>query len=393
MHSQFRLTVISSASAAGKMKSQAMGVTHCLASASKSLRLTAFGSTAGDAARLAREERRAFCFGMAAGIVPNMFHADMPSGELITPQVLPVDVEEIGRVRHDGLVQTRNRMNGFDGLHVLVLESRRAQEMAKLIVNYGGESMVAPSMREVPLESNTEAQAFARTLAEGGFVVVIFLTGVGTRALARVVETVYPVEQFVAALRKIAVVARGPKPLAVLKEFGVPVILAVPEPNTWREVLRSLDEKIDSLPLGTTEWPSRNTAFRTSELLAGLSERGAQVTSVPVYEWGLPEDLEPLRSAVAAMARGEIDVVMFTSAMQVTHMFQIAAEMKLEEAVRRAFPRMLIASIGPVTSEERLREHGVAADLEPSHPKMGFLVSETAERSAAILKQKRNPER
>ena len=97
-------------------------------------------------------------------------------------------------------------------------------------------------MREIPLESNTEGLAFARTLFEGGFDIVIFLTGVGTRALTRVVETVYPLEQFVAALRKIAVIARGPKPVAVLRELGVPVALAAPEPNTWRELLRALDE-------------------------------------------------------------------------------------------------------------------------------------------------------
>src|SRR5580704_2756611 len=79
----------------------------------------------------------------------------------------------------------------FAGLRVLSLESRRATEMAKLIANYQGEPVVAPSMREVPLESNTEALAFAGKLLEGGFDLAIFLTGVGTRALARVVETQY----------------------------------------------------------------------------------------------------------------------------------------------------------------------------------------------------------
>src|SRR6202022_469624 len=139
--------------------------------------------------------------------------------------------------------------SGFAGLRVLSLESRRAPEMAKLIASNGGKATVAPSMREIPLASNTEALAFARRLSEGGFDIVIFLTGVGTRALTRVVETVYPLEQFVAALRKIAIVARGPKPVAALKELGVAVTVAVPEPNTWRELLKTLAEKEDSIPL------------------------------------------------------------------------------------------------------------------------------------------------
>src|ERR1700722_5490657 len=111
-------------------------------------------------------------------------------------------------------------ISGVAGLRVLSLESRRAVEMGKLIENYGGHAIVAPSMREVPLESNTEALAFARTLAANGFDRVIFLTGVGTRALAHVVETIYPVEQFAKALRQLIVVARGPKPVAALKELG-----------------------------------------------------------------------------------------------------------------------------------------------------------------------------
>jgi uroporphyrinogen-III synthase len=245
-------------------------------------------------------------------------------------------------------------------------------------------------MREIPLASNTEGLAFARRLSDGGFDMVIFLTGVGTRALTRVVETVYPVEQFVTALRKITIIARGPKPVAALKELGVPVTVAVPEPNTWRDLLRTLDEKAESLPLKGRRVAVQEYGISNLELLAGLSDRGAHVTRVPVYEWGLPEDIGPLRAAIAAIASDEFDVVLFTTAIQVNHFFHVAAEMNREEAVRSALSHMLIASIGPSTSE-RLREFGLTADIEPSHPKMGFLVNETAQRSAEILRQKRNP--
>ena len=51
------------------------------------------------------------------------------------------------------------------GLRVVSFESRRAAEMAKLIQNYGGQPLVAPSMREVPLESNVDARDFCRGLA------------------------------------------------------------------------------------------------------------------------------------------------------------------------------------------------------------------------------------
>ena len=138
---------------------------------------------------------------------------------------------------------------GFGGLKVLSLESRRAPEMAKLISAAGGQPLVAPSMREVPIESNQEALRFAELLFAGGIDVIIFLTGVGTRALAKVVESRYPRERFMAALSQIPVIVRGPKPAAALRELGIPVTLAVPEPNTWRELVEALDQYADSITL------------------------------------------------------------------------------------------------------------------------------------------------
>src|SRR5229473_2228837 len=112
-------------------------------------------------------------------------------------------------------------MSGFAGMRVLALESRRAPELAKLIATYDGQPMVAPSMREVPLESNKEALAFAAKLLAGEFDMVIFLTGVGARALLGVVETTHKRDEYIAALQRVKVVARGPKPVAVLRELGV----------------------------------------------------------------------------------------------------------------------------------------------------------------------------
>ena len=299
-----------------------------------------------------------------------------------------------GTARHDGAIipdmETRPRPEGFAGLRVLSFESRRATEMAKLIANYGGVPTVAPSMREVPLESNTEALAFGRTLISDGFDVVIFLTGVGTRALARVVETIYPLAQFASALQKTAVVARGPKPVAALKEMGVPVTLAVPEPNTWRDLLGALDEKKTSLPLEGRRVAVQEYGSSNADLLKGLAERGAQVTRVPVYQWALPEDTNPLRKAIEKITHDEVDVALFTTSIQVVHLLQVAAEMNLEEDVRVALSHIVVGSIGPVTSEA-LREHSIEPDFEPSHPKMGVLVNEAARDAAEILARKRKP--
>jgi len=202
----------------------------------------------------------------------------------------------------------------FQGLRVLVLESRRSREMAALVSTYGGRPVVAPALREVPLESNPEALAFADALIRGEFDIVILLTGVGTRALLDVVEQTRPRDAFVAALAKTKVVARGPKPLAVLRELQVQVWVAAPEPNTWREVLAALDAKVGEQSLRGQRVAVQEYGVSNPDLLQGLEARGARVTRVPVYRWALPEDLEPLRSAVTLVTRGEVDAAIFTSA-------------------------------------------------------------------------------
>lgn len=272
----------------------------------------------------------------------------------------------------------------FGGLRVLALESRRAEELARLIVTYGGRPIIAPAMREVPLQSNREALEFAAALLRGELDMVIFLTGVGTRALAAVAESVCSRPQLVAALAGLTVVARGPKPVAALKELGVAPGVVVPEPNTWREVLQELDRVPGGAALRGLRVAVQEYGVPSVELIAGLEERGARVTRVPVYKWALPENTEPLKDAVKALAGNEIDVVLFTTGVQSTHLFQIAAGLGMEEALRRGLDRCVIASIGPTTTEE-LKRRGLRPDMEPSHPKMGYLVKEASEQAAALL--------
>jgi uroporphyrinogen-III synthase len=271
----------------------------------------------------------------------------------------------------------------FDGLRVLSLESRRAAEIERLIQGQAGVPFVAPSMREVPLEENPQAFDFAaRFIQPGGdFDMVIFLTGVGARLLRQIVETRYPPNTFADALRRVAVVVRGSKPAAVMREWNVPVAVSVPEPNTWREVLKATENR-----------PERRIAIQefgrsSVELVEGLRGRGAEVTTVPVYQWDLPLDLGPLREAIRRISAGEFDVLLLTTSVQVTHLLRVANELGMEQAVRAALRRMAIASVGPTTSEA-LREHGIEPDFEPSHPKMGFLVNEAGAKARQVLESK-----
>jgi uroporphyrinogen-III synthase len=285
--------------------------------------------------------------------------------------------------------KANNRNEGFGGLRVLAFESRRGREMGELIAKSGGRPLVVPSTREVPAGSNQEALDFVSGLRDGRFDCVIFLTGVGTRLLAHEVEAACPRDQFVAALSRTVVVARGPKPVAALRELGVPITLTVPEPNTWREILQTLDQNQDRAPLKGRRVAVQEYGVTNPELLAGLSQRGAEVVPVRVYEWALPEDTGPLESAVRAITSHEVDVAMFTASVQLQHLLEIADRLEMRSTVIAALNQTVVASIGPVTSSELLRQ-GVAVDFEPTHPKMGFLVKEAAERSTTLLQKKKS---
>ncbi|MBZ5661618.1 MAG: uroporphyrinogen-III synthase [Acidobacteriia bacterium] len=275
----------------------------------------------------------------------------------------------------------------FSGLRVLSLETRHAKEISKLIVSFGGKPVVAPAMREVKLESDSQALSFAAGLMDGQFDLVIFLTGAGIRGLMAAIENVHARTELRAALGRAQVMARGPKPAAVLSEIGVKPNLVAPAPNTWREVLRALDDFGGSRKLKGLRIAVQEYGVPCTGLLTGLSERGARVTRVPVYRWSLPEDVVPLQEAATMISKGEIDVVLLTAAAQAEHLFQVAAAMGIEDLVRARMERIVIASVGPTTSEH-LGSLGLRADMEATHPRMGYLVEESAARSAEILREK-----
>lgn len=276
----------------------------------------------------------------------------------------------------------------FGGLRVLSLESRRSVEVAKLIRTYGGEPLTAPAMREIPLDSNQPILEYAEALMRGEFDLVIFTTGVGVRSLVKIVSDHYDREKFLTALRSIKIAARGPKSSTALRELEIPITVVAPEPFTWRSLMSALEEKIgpslQGMNIAVQEYGTSNP-----ELLTALAEKSISITRLLVYQWALPEDVQPLREAVLALAHGHIDVVLFMNAGQVSHLFLMAERMGYTEALYEGFRSTVIGSIGPSTTEG-LTVYGLQPDYEPTQSKMGFLINEIAKSASSLLEQKRS---
>ena len=255
---------------------------------------------------------------------------------------------------------------------VCSFESRRADDMCSLIVRHGGQPLSAPSMREIPIEDNPVAIQFVQDVIAGKFPVVILLTGGGTEALFEVARSQDLYDQLIEAFRRTSLIIRGPKPAAVLSKVGLKYAVRAPEPNTWRELVAAINESgivIDGQAVAVQEYGLPNP-----RLYAELQTRGARVTPVPVYRWALPEDIAPLETALRETAAGRVDILLFTSANQVSNVLIVAEQCgKLAEIRAALESRTQVASIGP-TCTEALTENGFPVHFEASPPKMGQLV-------------------
>lgn len=276
-------------------------------------------------------------------------------------------------------------MTGFHGLTVAAFESRMAAEMTRLIERHGGKPLVAPALREIPLADNSAALQFGERLIREGVDVLVLMTGAGTTALFEILESRHSKSDLAAALKHTVLIARGPKPVAALKARGFQPAFAVPEPNTWMDVVSTLDahRPVNGLRVAVQEYGVSNR-----DLLDALTQRGAQVTPVPIYRWALPEDTAPIQHALSQIIAGQVDVILITNAAQMDHVMRLAEQEGRTAPFKLACKRLVLASIGP-TASERIRSHGLSVDFEPSHGKMGILVKETSEQAQRLLAVKR----
>jgi uroporphyrinogen-III synthase len=272
-------------------------------------------------------------------------------------------------------------------LRVCSFESRKQAEMRSLIERNGGLATIAASMREVPLENNAAVFRFLEELQADRIDVVIFMTGVGARALRDVVITRVEEATFFDWLQRCCIFVRGPKPTAVLREWGVRIDHRAPEPNTWRELLSVIDcglsfpasrpvpPPVHNAPLSGRTVALQEYGQPSVELHAALTDRGAKVLPVPVYRWELPTDTAPLQAALHELVAGKFDILLFTSAQQARNVLQVAQQLGIRDQVLEAASRCRIHSIGP-TCTAALQESGFRVDHEASHPHMGQLVRE-----------------
>jgi uroporphyrinogen-III synthase len=267
----------------------------------------------------------------------------------------------------------------FAGLRVLSLESRRASEMEVLIRRQEGDVFVAPSVKERALEDHSDAFRLLDLIEQNAYEMLILMTGVGLTFWRDVIASRHPLSRADDALRSLTLLARGPKPSTVLRNVGLTPDITIPEPNTWREIIQAVKIRPERR-LAVQEYGRSNPDF-----IGALQDLGAEVDCFAIYRWDLPEDIRPLREASERLRTGQVDVILFTSSVQLEHLVEVARRDGVEEEMLDVLrSRVVIGSIGPIMTET-LHHYDLRPDITPVSPKMGALVKAAADQATEIL--------
>lgn len=264
----------------------------------------------------------------------------------------------------------------LNGKTIAYVEARMQSEMGALVERHGGVPLAAPVLQEVYNTDTPEVSGLIDDICGGRIDVAVLQTGVGTRALFGAADELGRGQELLDALAGVTVIARSPKPAAVLRRNKVRIDLMPPEPFTSEDLIASLaDTDLAGKTVAVQAYGGPNNLLTRT-----LRDRGASVSEVSLYGWGLPDDVGPVRDLIGRLEAREVDAVAFTSQPQVGNLLAIAAMSGKEGGLRRSLNSedVVVASVGPVCTR-KLQQNGLKVDVEPDHPHMGNLVLALAE--------------
>ena len=261
------------------------------------------------------------------------------------------------------------------GYTVAVTAARRKEELGALLDRRGARVVYAPAIRIVPLSDDAELVAATREVMARPVDLVIATTGVGFRGWLEAADAWdLPLVEH---LRPARVMARGPKARGAIRGGGL-VDAWSPESESSAEVLTHLLSGAEG-PLEGRRIAVQLHGDPLPDVVSGLRAAGAEVVTVPVYRWVLPDDVAPVRRLVASIAAGTVDAVTFTSAPAAASLLGVADELgQREEVVAAMQDRVLAIAVGHVTAGP-LEAAGIPT-RQPERARLGALAREVVAR-------------
>ncbi|RYV49657.1 uroporphyrinogen-III synthase [Pengzhenrongella frigida] len=255
------------------------------------------------------------------------------------------------------------------GCTVLVTVDRRSAELGGALQRRGAVIRYAPALSMVPNEDDALLVAGTRALLDDPPDIVVVTTGIGFRGWIEAADAHGLADQLTAMLGRARIVARGPKALGAIQAAGLAVDW-VAESETSAEIAEVLlDEGVAGLSIAVQHHGAGSEGLDEAFLAAG-----ARVRSLIVYRWGPPPDPDALEASVRAVAAGEIDTVVFTSAPGSAAWLAAAREAGVIAELTEQFRSgaTVAAAVGPITAGPLL-ECGITP-LVPDRGRLGSLV-------------------
>ncbi len=275
------------------------------------------------------------------------------------------------------------------GLTVAVTGSRRAKELAHLIISFGGIPYIAPTITiQVQSESTKPIQRFIKLALDGKIDFLLVMTGPGTQRIFDEATSLGLHAQLVDVLNKVTIIARSAKPLRVLSENG---IRKVSRPNT--ETVKACFELLLNRDIVHKRvavcWHGSNYPELTRE----LESSGAEIIELMTYKYStqpdergqgllrtlgfdyVQPDTRKVRELIEDMAESRVHAITFTSPPAVDNLFLIAQQYGIVDMLRNALnDHVVTVAIGP-TTRTAIERHGVPVRVVPDTYKIGPMLT------------------
>jgi uroporphyrinogen-III synthase len=253
----------------------------------------------------------------------------------------------------------------LEGRTIALAEGRQLEDLAHLLEIEGAKVLRYPMVRIQDAPDSAPVVAWLHELIQNRIQYLILMTGEALNRLLGFAERASLREQVLAALRQIAILTRGPKPVRALKEVGLTPTFVAQAPTTEGVIATLRTEPLQGKTVGVTLSGEANLVLEQF-----LTSAGAVMRPILAYIYVPATDEDTLADLIVRMSSGEVDVLVFTSSPQVDRLFEVAARRGLEQTLRQPATTMRFAAVGPVVADN-LRRHGVRVAI---CPEQGFVM-------------------
>jgi uroporphyrinogen-III synthase len=253
----------------------------------------------------------------------------------------------------------------LQGRTIALAEGRQLEELAQMLEKEGATALRYPMISILDAPDTAPVISWLRDLIADKFSWVVLMTGEALRRLLGFAEREGIRQEIVTALSRTRTITRGPKPVRALKEIGLNPTLIAETPTTDGVIATLKNLPVKGQTIGVTLYGEPNPT-----LVQFLEDVGATVRTVLPYVYAPASDGDRVAELITRLAKGAIDVIIFTSSPQVDRLYQVAAEKGLENELRQGLMSARIAAVGPVVADNLL-EKGAKVDICPDQ---GFVM-------------------